>query len=92
MTLEITHFRGNKFSVTWYDDDAIFCDPQDTEQDPLPWIAEGAGTATELTLELLGIIGKCVDSNKQLEFDYVLEYDPQTDTLTDNYDYYWERE
>ena len=92
MTLEITHFRGNKFNIAWYDDDASYCDPTGSEQDPLPWTAEGAGTATELTLEVLGLTGKCVDNNRQVEINYTLEYDPQADTLLDNYDVRWERE
>ena len=92
MTLEITDLGDGNFGMTWYDSDAVFCTKEGFNKEKFPWMAEGSGSSTDSTLEFFGLNGKCLDHEKELTHDYFLEYDPQTDTLLDNYDVLWMRE
>ena len=74
------------------DEDATICSKDIDNQVPIGLQAEGSGTASGFTLSLYDVTAVCKETDKTISFDISFTFDPDTDTLLDNFNVVWHRE
>ncbi len=91
MTMEIIHDSDSRYDIIFIDDVASVCGTGSNSGNLSSGRAETSGTAVGLTLNIKDVEFVCGETDKTITIEINLTYDPNNDTLTDNYDLEWQR-
>ena len=91
MTLELTKTSGDLTEIFLFDQDARFCNADDSTDQSRELTLSGQGEFVNNLLQIPDAMAKCIKIDKEMVLEFSLEFDAQSDTMIDSTGVTWMR-